>query len=76
MKNCLICNKIPANKTGSHIIPHFLLKRIDNEEGSKKRDKEMGFLLSEFNPTSYFGRSTKLETLENIYGEITEERIE
>ena len=76
MKNCLICNKNPADKTGSHIIPHFLLKRIDNEESSTKRDKEMGFLLSEFHPSSYFGRATKPETLEKIYGEeVTEERI-
>ncbi|WP_298419764.1 hypothetical protein [uncultured Kordia sp.] len=76
MKNCLICNKNPADKTGSHIIPHFLLKRIDNEDGSTKRDKEMGFLLSEFHPSSYFGRATKPETLEKVYGEeVTEERI-
>ncbi|WP_299626892.1 hypothetical protein [uncultured Tenacibaculum sp.] len=76
MNNCLICNINLADKTGSHIIPHFLLKRIDNEEGSKKRDKEMGFLLSEFHPSSYFGRATKPETLEKVYGEVTEERIE
>jgi hypothetical protein len=76
MKNCIICDKNPADKKGSHILPHFLLKRIDNEEGSKKRDKEMGFLLSELHPSSYFGRATKPETLEEVYGEITEERIE
>lgn len=76
MKNCIICDKNPADKKGSHILPHFLLKRIDNEEGSKERDKEMGFLLSEVHPSSYFGRGTKPETLEEIYGEVTEERIE
>jgi len=76
MKNCIICDKNPADKKGSHILPHFLLKRIDNEEGSKKRDKEMGFLLSELHPSSYFGRATKPETLKEVYGEITEERIE
>lgn len=76
MKNCIICNKNSADKTGSHIVPHFLIKRIDNEEGSKERDKEMGFLLSEIYPSSYFGRATKPETLEDIYGEVTDERIE
>jgi hypothetical protein len=74
--NCRICDKNPADKSGSHIVPHFLLKRIDGEEGSKKRDKEMGFLMSEVHPTSYFGRGTSPEKLEEIYGEVTEERIE
>lgn len=72
MNNCKICNSI-ADKTGSHIIPHFLLKRIDSEH--KGRDKEMGFVISERNPSSYFGRSTSVETLKKIYGEISDERI-
>ncbi|MCT3763273.1 hypothetical protein ACNFU2_01155 [Chryseobacterium sp. PTM-20240506] len=72
MNYCKICNSI-ADKTGSHIIPHFLLKRIDSEH--KGRDKEMGFVISERNPSSYFGRSTNVETLKKIYGEISDERI-
>lgn len=72
MNNCKICNST-ADKTGSHIIPHFLLKRIDSEH--KGRDKEMGFVISERNPSSYFGRATNLETLEKIYGEIDDDRI-
>lgn len=40
MKNCLLCEQNPADKTGSHIVPHFLSKRIDNEVGSKERNKE------------------------------------
>lgn len=72
MNNCKICNS-KANKSGSHIIPHFLLKRIDSEH--KGRDKEMGFVISEKNPSSYFGRATNVETLEKIYGEVDEDRI-
>ena len=73
--NCKICDSI-ADKTGSHIVPHFLMKRIDTEEGKKGRDKEMGFVISEKNPSSYFGRATSLEKLEEVYNKIDEERIE
>ncbi len=54
MKECFICNN-EADKKGSHIVPHFLMKRIDNEEGSKERDKELGFEITETGSKSYFG---------------------
>ncbi len=73
---CLICNHDKANATGSHIVPHFILKRIDNEANSSGRDKEMGFALSENFPSSYFGRATSVEKLEEIYGEVTDDLIE
>ncbi len=46
MRNCLLCYENPADKTGSHIVPHFLVKRIDNEPGQSGRDKEMGFVIT------------------------------
>ena len=75
MEKCLICNK-DADQTGSHIVPHFLMKRIDNEEGSTDRDKEMGFVITEKETTSYFGQSILPEKLEEIYGDVTDELIE
>jgi hypothetical protein len=74
MKTCKICSST-ADKTGSHIVPHFLMKRIDTEEGKKGRDKELGFVISEKNPSSYFGRGTSLEKLNEVFGEIDEARI-
>lgn len=74
MKHCKICNS-KADKTGSHLVPHFLMKRIDSEEGKKGRDKEMGFVISEKNLSSYFGRGTSEDKLNEVYGEINEERI-
>ncbi|KQO28427.1 hypothetical protein ASF10_23135 [Flavobacterium sp. Leaf82] len=74
MKTCKICSSA-ADKTGSHIVPHFLMKRIDTEEGKKGRDKELGFVISEKNPSSYFGRGASLEKLNEIFGEIDETRI-
>lgn len=76
MKNCLLCDKNPADKTGSHIVPHFLSKRIDNEIGSKGRDRELGFRISSDKTESYFGRAVLPEKLEEIYGEVTDEIIE
>ncbi|MCD8435951.1 hypothetical protein LNJ03_11675 [Tenacibaculum dicentrarchi] len=76
MRNCLLCYKNPADKTGSHIVPHFLVKRIDNEPGQSGRDREMGFVITEDSTTSYFGRSVQPEKLEEIYGEVTDELIE
>lgn len=75
MRNCFLCNKTPANKTGSHIVPHFLIKRIDNESGSNGRNKELGFRISQDRTESYFGRAILPEKLEEVYGEITEEII-
>ena len=76
MRNCLLCNENPADKKGSHIVPHFLSKRIDNEPGQSGRDKEMGFVITEDSTTSYFGRAVQPEKLEEIYGEVTDELIE
>lgn len=73
---CKLCQLNVADKKGSHMVPHFLLKRIDNQEGASGRDKEMGFVLSERNPSSYFGRAIKSEKIEEVYGEITDKLIE
>ena len=75
MNKCKICNSA-ADKSGSHIVPHFLMKRIDSEEGKKGRDKEMGFVITNKNPSSYFGRSTSENKLNEVYGIIDEERID
>lgn len=74
MKNCKICYS-KADKTGSHIVPHFLLKRIDTEIGKNGRDKELGFMISEKNSSGYFGRGTSTEKLTEIFGNIDDQRI-
>lgn len=33
MEKCNLCKENDADKKGSHIVPHFLLKRIENIEG-------------------------------------------
>jgi len=75
MELCELCKENPADKTGSHIIPHFLVKRIDSQKGDKSRDKELGFSIGEFETTSYFGRSVLPEKLNDVFGEISEEEF-
>jgi hypothetical protein len=76
MENCLLCNNKKAYKKGSHIVPHFLLKRIENVEGKTGRDYELGFAIGEFNTDSHFGRAVQPEKLEEVYGELSDEEIE
>lgn len=70
METCKICISNKADKTGSHIIPHFLVKRIDNEDGYKGRDKELGFVFDIHGSRMYFGRAILPEKLEEVYGEV------
>ncbi|SFN54024.1 hypothetical protein [Salegentibacter flavus] len=76
MKNCKLCKKNTADKTGSHIVPHFLMKRIINEVGTRERDKELGFKITPETTGSFFGKAVLPEKLEEIYGEVTDELIE
>ncbi len=76
MTKCLLCKDKEANKKGSHIVPHFLLKRIENVDGKLGRDYELGFYIEEFDTKSYFGRNVQKEKLDEIYGELSDEEIE
>lgn len=76
MGKCLICNQNDANQTGSHIVPHFLVKRIFNLEGETKRDKELGFTIDKNDSKMFFGRAVLPEKLEDIYGPVDEQLLE
>jgi len=75
MEKCLICRANDAEATGSHIVPHFLIKRVDNEEGQKGRDKEFGFVINEDESRFYFGRAVLPEKIEEVYGEVDEKLL-
>jgi hypothetical protein len=72
---CKLCQENEATQTGSHLIPSFLMKRIDNVAGSTKRDKELGFVVSNVDFKGYFGRDVSPEKLDDVFGEITDEDI-
>lgn len=54
MENCLLCQQHAAIKTGSHIIPSFLMKRVN---GDGRRDHEIGFIIKNAIVDTYFGRN-------------------
>jgi hypothetical protein len=76
MNKCILCKINSADKSGSHIIPHFLMKLIDNEICKKERDKELGFNIGELVTSSYFGQSVLPEKLTEIFGELSDAEIE
>lgn len=76
MNKCRLCGNKIADKKGSHIVPHFLLKRIENIEGKTGRDYELGFTIEKLNSKAHFGRAVNPEKLEEIFGEITDKDIE
>ena len=67
---CQICQEKPANKKGSHIVPHFLIKRIVNVDSDNGRDKELSLTFTNFASTTFFGRSILPEKLESVFGEL------
>jgi hypothetical protein len=75
MENCKLCLIKNADFSGSHIIPHFLMKRIDNMTGTTARDNELGFVFRESETTSYFGRSVLPEKLNEVFGVLTDEEL-
>lgn len=76
MDNCKLCLQNIADETGSHLIPHLLLKRVVNVEGRTGRDQEMGFNLETTTSMSSFGRAVSPEKLMELYGELSDEDIE
>lgn len=75
MDKCNLCKNSNADKKGSHIVPHFLLKRIENIGGKKGRDYEIGYKIEKLKAKSHFGRSVQPERLEKTFGAITDEDI-
>jgi len=76
MEKCALCLERDANDTGSHIVPHFLLKRIFNVEDAKGRDQELSFKLTEFDVETHFGRSVSPEKLDEVFGELSDAELE
>ncbi len=75
MEKCKLCKITEADKKGSHIIPHFLLKKVDSKEDLKERDKAIGFRIGSTETTSYFGRSVLPDKLNEVFGAISEEDL-
>lgn len=57
MAKCLLCQEREATKKGSHIIPSFIMKRINSIDSCNERDYELGFTIGPGTVESYFGRN-------------------
>ncbi len=75
MPTCLLCKKNNANQTGSHIVPHFILKRIENVNNSPLRHKEVSFVIGEKFETFYVGNAVLPEQYEEVLGQLSDEEI-
>lgn len=75
MAKCLICQEREATKKNSHIIPSFLVAMVTSYDGSYKRDKEILFLIKNFNTKIYTGNLPSTE-YDRLFDDLTEERIE
>lgn len=76
---CALCRKKPANKTGSHMVPHFLIAKVFTYDGSNNRDKVMVNVdnLSEGYKEHYFGAQVYGDTISEVLGrELTDEEVE
>jgi hypothetical protein len=52
------------------------MKRVDNIEGYKKREYELGFYITDSIVKPYFGQKVPVKKLEEVFGKITENDIE
>jgi len=76
MPKCKICIEREANQTGSHIIPHFLDKRIVNVDGDIGRDKELAFSISPEDQKFFIGRSVLPDQAKDLLSDLNEEQFE
>lgn len=77
---CCLCRKLPANKTGSHMVPNFLTAPTFSWDGVGKRGREAvdHCLLNDMEKfVSYYGPEVSPERIAQSLGhEMTDEEME
>lgn len=67
--DCPICGQ-PANKTNTHLVPWFLIKKAVTEKGVGLRDKQLSFKISARHPVGvHAARGVLPETQEELHEE-------
>lgn len=73
---CLICKDKEADKTGSHIIPQFIIESMVND-GVKGRNKDQSFMIDSEGSDYNFGNEVLPEQIEDTLGRpASDEEIE
>ena len=77
---CTLCRSLPANQTGSHMVPNFLTAPTFTWNGTGKRGKEVvdHFFLNDMSAfRSYYGQDVSPERIAQSLGhDMTDEEIE
>ena len=76
---CFLCKKKPANKKGSHMVPHLLIAETISYDGSMDREKVVVDVdnLSEGNKEYFFGHEVYDDTVNKLLGHsFSDEEIE
>ena len=76
LPKCALCKVNDPDQTGSHMVPFFLMRRVDGEGGSKERGKELGFKITASDVEFYHGQSVLPEKIEELIGDRTDDEIE
>jgi hypothetical protein len=75
MPICALCHQREADKTGSHLVPLFLMRTVDHIGNKKERGMDLGFELGKGHVKGYFGGGVLPEHLEPVFGEVSEADI-
>jgi hypothetical protein len=75
MPICALCHQLEADKTGSHLVPLFLMRTVDHIDNKKERGMDLGFELGKGHVKGYFGGGVLPEQLEPVFGEVSEADI-
>ncbi len=68
-KLCKLCKINPADKKGSHVLSHFIIRDTINQTGQRKRDREVSFGIGETGiDHPFFGRSVPVEEIRRVIG--------
>lgn len=76
---CFLCKKKPADKKGSHMVPHMLIAETFSYDGSKSREKVVVDVdnLSEGHKEYFFGHEVYEDTVTELLGHgFSDEEIE
>lgn len=76
MEKCNLCKNKEATKTGSHIVPSFLMKRINALDNCGKRDYEVGLSYRGLGFNLYIGRNIDQDKLGELISSSQDEFIE
>ncbi len=76
---CALCRKEEATKTGSHIVPNFLIYPMFSFDGKGKRDREISIreCLNQKGTNIYYGPQVSPEAIEADHGApLTDEELD